>query len=273
MLYQALGAPVPRFAHVPLILGPDKKRLSKRHGATSVTEYGAGLSAGGDGQFSRAARLVAGNDQELFTREELVARVRARRHQRRQRGVQSRRNSTGSISSTSRVWRLLSSRDGCVPGSEAEGLWDSTRISGTGTAWFLAVIEQLKPRAKRLDEFVAVGRFFFTDAIEYDETAVEKHLMVPRRDASIWCARRRRSLSWRRSMRCRSRQRCAAWPTREVKGRVNDSCRACSGDGKSGPGSCVSSSACMCRVARSRPKVRFQLRLLQLISMRGKEFS
>ena len=39
LLYQAVGAPVPQFAHVPLILGPDKKRLSKRHGATSVIEY------------------------------------------------------------------------------------------------------------------------------------------------------------------------------------------------------------------------------------------
>src|SRR5262249_12273406 len=39
ILYRAAGAPVPTFAHVPLILGPDKKRLSKRHGATSVMEY------------------------------------------------------------------------------------------------------------------------------------------------------------------------------------------------------------------------------------------
>jgi len=39
MLYNALGAPLPVFAHVPLILGPDKTRLSKRHGATSVTAY------------------------------------------------------------------------------------------------------------------------------------------------------------------------------------------------------------------------------------------
>src|SRR5262249_16807076 len=39
LLYQAFGAKVPQFAHVPLILGPDKKRLSKRHGATSVMEY------------------------------------------------------------------------------------------------------------------------------------------------------------------------------------------------------------------------------------------
>ena len=58
MLYQAMGAPLPAFAHVPLILGPDKKRLSKRHGATSVGEYEAGLPARSDGEFSGAARSV-----------------------------------------------------------------------------------------------------------------------------------------------------------------------------------------------------------------------
>jgi glutamyl-tRNA synthetase len=39
LMYQALGAPAPRFAHLPLILGPDRQRLSKRHGATSVEAY------------------------------------------------------------------------------------------------------------------------------------------------------------------------------------------------------------------------------------------
>jgi glutamyl-tRNA synthetase len=39
LLYNAFGKPAPAFAHVPLIMGPDKQRLSKRHGATSVTEY------------------------------------------------------------------------------------------------------------------------------------------------------------------------------------------------------------------------------------------
>src|SRR4030095_10701661 len=39
LLYRALGEPAPTFAHLPLILGPDKKRLSKRHGAVAVTEY------------------------------------------------------------------------------------------------------------------------------------------------------------------------------------------------------------------------------------------
>ena len=39
LLYEALGAPLPRFAHLPMIHGPDGKKLSKRHGATAVGDY------------------------------------------------------------------------------------------------------------------------------------------------------------------------------------------------------------------------------------------
>ena len=75
LLFEALGAPAPRFAHVPLILGADKKRLSKRHGATSVTEYAAsGLPAGGDGRTSsRCSAGRPGDDRELMSRDELIA--------------------------------------------------------------------------------------------------------------------------------------------------------------------------------------------------------
>src|SRR5713226_507273 len=71
-LYQALGRPLPKFAHVPLILGTDKARLSKRHGATSVTAYRD------MGYFSEAVvnylvRLAwSYGDQEIFSREELI---------------------------------------------------------------------------------------------------------------------------------------------------------------------------------------------------------
>ncbi|MFP5379935.1 MAG: glutamate--tRNA ligase, partial [Vicinamibacteria bacterium] len=75
LIYNALGAAVPRFAHVPLILGPDKKRLSKRHGATSVTEY-ARLGYLPEAMVNFLALLgwsPGKGDQELFTRDELVA--------------------------------------------------------------------------------------------------------------------------------------------------------------------------------------------------------
>ena len=60
---------------------------------------------------------------------------------------------------------------------ETAGLWDEAFL-GEKHGWFFSVLELLKPRAKRLDEFASLGRFFFSDDLEYDETAVEKHLKV-----------------------------------------------------------------------------------------------
>ena len=68
-----VGADVPQFAHVPLILGPDKKRLSKRHGATSVMEYARqGYLPEAMVNFLALLGWSPGGNQELFTRDELV---------------------------------------------------------------------------------------------------------------------------------------------------------------------------------------------------------
>ena len=164
LLYEALGAPVPRFAHVPLILGPDKKRLSKRHGATSVMEYHAPrLSAGSDGELPRAARLVARDgDQELFTRDELVARVRARRHQRRQRRVQS-REARLVQPAAHHAARARRSRGAACSRCSSTPACGATSFATTERDWFLRVIELLKPRVKKLGQFVEDGRPFFAD--------------------------------------------------------------------------------------------------------------
>jgi glutamyl-tRNA synthetase len=83
--YRALGAPLPIFAHVPLILGPDKTRLSKRHGATSVIAYKQmgilpeafrnflallGWTTGGGRK--QILRDASGKDREIFSTEELI---------------------------------------------------------------------------------------------------------------------------------------------------------------------------------------------------------
>src|SRR2546427_9281400 len=74
LLYRALGAPVPQVAHVPLILGADKKRLSKRHGATSVMEYARqGYLPEAMVNFLALLGWSPGTDQEIFTRDELLA--------------------------------------------------------------------------------------------------------------------------------------------------------------------------------------------------------
>ena len=73
LIYQALGFPVPEFAHLPMILGKDKKKLSKRHAATSVFEYDA-LGYLPDGIFNFLALLgwSPRNDLEIFSREQAV---------------------------------------------------------------------------------------------------------------------------------------------------------------------------------------------------------
>jgi len=72
LIYQALNLPLPAFAHVPMILGPDKKKLSKRHGATAVYEYhDQGILP--EAMFNYLVRLGwSSGDQEIFSPEELL---------------------------------------------------------------------------------------------------------------------------------------------------------------------------------------------------------
>ncbi|MCB2185515.1 MAG: glutamate--tRNA ligase [Deltaproteobacteria bacterium] len=73
LLFQALGAEAPKFAHVPMILGPDKAKLSKRHGATSVVDFRE-MGFLPEAMLNALARLGwSHGDQEMFTREELIS--------------------------------------------------------------------------------------------------------------------------------------------------------------------------------------------------------
>src|SRR5712664_2769177 len=73
LLYRALGASLPVFAHLPLILGPDKTRLSKRHGATSVMAYqDEGIVPEALRNFLALLGWAPGTDRELFNDEELI---------------------------------------------------------------------------------------------------------------------------------------------------------------------------------------------------------
>jgi glutamyl-tRNA synthetase len=176
LLYRALGAPVPQFAHVPLILGPDKKRLSKRHGATSVMEYARqGILPEAMVNFLALLGWSPGaGDRELFTQAELA-------------GTFSLEGISGGNAvfnaekldwfNQQHMMRLapdeLAQR--VRPSFESEGLW-TEEFLGERHAWFFAVLDLLKPRVKRLGEFVSQGRYFFIDEIEYDPQAVTKYL-------------------------------------------------------------------------------------------------
>ena len=174
LLYQAAGAPVPQFAHVPLILGPDKKRLSKRHGATSVMEYARqGFLPEAMVNFLALLGWSPGTDEEIFTRDALV----------RAFALDGISGGNAVFNPEKLEWfnqqhlmRLppteLAAR--VRPSFDAAGLWRDDLLTDRH-AWFFAVLELFRPRAKRLDDFAIQARFFFVDAVEYDPPAVEKY--------------------------------------------------------------------------------------------------
>ncbi len=176
LLYQAMGASVPKFGHVPLILGSDRKRLSKRHGATSVMEY-AKQGYIPEAMLNFLALLgwsPGAGDREVFTRDEL-AQIFA---------LEGISGGNAVFNPEKLDWfnqqhlaRLapeeLAAR--LKPSFVEAGLWSDDLLT-TRHAWFFAVLELLVPRAKRLPDFASQGAFFFRSEVVYDEAAVSKHL-------------------------------------------------------------------------------------------------
>ena len=175
LLFGAIGRPVPAFAHVPLILGTDKKRLSKRHGATSVMEYARqGFLPEALFNFLALLGWSPGNDREIFDKGDLIEAF-----------------SIGGISSGDAVFnpeklewfnqqhiqRLpadeLARR--IEPIMRERGVWRDA-FDGSARAWLLSLIDLLKPRAKRLHDFADETPYLFSDTIAFDATAVAKHL-------------------------------------------------------------------------------------------------
>ena len=178
LLYRALGAALPRFAHVPLILGPDKKRLSKRHGATSVTEYQRqGYLPEAMVNFLALLGWSPGGDQELLSRDELVQRF----------ALEGISGGNAVFNPEKLEWfnqqylmRLPVDDliDRIRPELETAGLW-SDDLTGSRRAWFERVLALLVPRAKRLGDFAPQAAPFLGSVDAYDSVAVAKHLAVP----------------------------------------------------------------------------------------------
>jgi len=178
MLYQAMGAPLPAFAHVPLILGPDKKRLSKRHGATSVGEYETqGYLPEAMVNFLALLGWSPGGDREVFTRDELVAAFTLE-------GISGGDAVFGPDKldwfNQQHLMRLPASEilRRLQPALEAADLWRAS-LAGPDRAWIERVIDLLKPRARKLNDLVEMLRPFLLDAVQRDAAAVSKYLDVP----------------------------------------------------------------------------------------------
>jgi glutamyl-tRNA synthetase len=175
LLFTAFGQPPPRFAHVPLILGPDKKRLSKRHGATSVMEYHRlGYLPEAMVNFLSLLGWSPGDDREMFTRDELIAAF-----------------ALDGISGGNAVFNpekldwfnqqhimrlpLADLAERVKPLLQEADLW-RVELDSTERTWLLRVLDLLRPRVKRLPQFVDDARPFLDGEVSFDDAAVKKHL-------------------------------------------------------------------------------------------------
>src|SRR5271167_996230 len=173
LVYRALGAAPPIFAHVPLILGPDRTRLSKRHGATSVGTYAdEGFLPEAFRNFLALLGWSPGEDAQFLRTSELIERFALS-------GV----SRTNAVFDRAKLeWFNTQYLQGLpieelLPFVEAElrraGLWKD-EWGTTERAWFAHAVDLIRPRTRLLTDFTGWARAFFTDEFEYEQEAREK---------------------------------------------------------------------------------------------------
>lgn len=174
--YHALDAPLPVFAHVPLILGPDKTRLSKRHGATSVMSYRE------EGIVPEAFRnylallgwTPVDSTKEMLRDQELISAF----------GLETLSHSNAVFDRAKLDWfnteyiRAYAAEQ-LLPLVREE--WEAAGVKpdSADDAWLKSAIDLLKTRARNLKDFAGTFRGYFTDSYETDPAAVEKFLKDP----------------------------------------------------------------------------------------------
>jgi glutamyl-tRNA synthetase len=173
LIYHALDYPLPQFGHVSMILGPDKGRLSKRHGATSVLAY-RDMGYLPEALLNYLARLGwAHGDQEIFTREELIAQF----------SLAEVNKAAAVFDPDKLLWlnahylRTLPSErliHELLPHLIREGIVKSP--DEVDHVYLARAIESVRERSKTLLEMVQWLRFYFTDHIIYDDKAAAKFL-------------------------------------------------------------------------------------------------
>jgi glutamyl-tRNA synthetase len=169
-LYQALGHELPQFAHVPLILGTDKARLSKRHGATSVMAY-RDMGYFPEAVVNYLVRLAwSYGDQEIFSRQELIEKF----------SLENVGKSAGVFNPEKFLWvnfHYLKSRplaqlaEEIVPYIQAKGY-----AVPQDQQWLEKMLAILRERAKTLVELVDSAHYFLSDELIFDDKVAKKFL-------------------------------------------------------------------------------------------------
>lgn len=169
LLYEALGFAVPKFAHVPMILGSDKTRLSKRHGATSVMAYKE-MGYLPEALVNYLVRLSwAHGDQEIFSQQELIDLFT----------LEAVGKSPAVFNPDKLLWLNAHYIKEATPerlSEEMKPLWPA-HIRTDDAFFTQKVIADLQPRAKTLVEMASMADFYFADQVQYDEQAAQKFLV------------------------------------------------------------------------------------------------
>lgn len=169
MLYNALGNPLPAFGHVPMVLGKDRTRLSKRHGATSVTAY-RDMGYLPDALINYLVRLGwSHGDQEFFARDELIEKFT----------LENIGNSAGIFDQE----KLLALNADHIKAASPENLSKHLlpflieRGCLAEKGYFLnSVIKTLNTRSKTLIDMAGGALFYFQEEVLYEEKAATKFL-------------------------------------------------------------------------------------------------
>jgi glutamyl-tRNA synthetase len=181
-LFRALGGTVPTFGHLPLILGPDKKRLSKRTGATSVEEFRAeGILPQALYNYLALLGWNPGDDREIFSRQEMIAAFSV-----------DRLNASAAVFDREKLWWMNSQYLSTLPFAEVlshlgpflsevglAGNAGSTGLADADPARLHTALALHQSRARTLKELAASVLPYFQERLDYDPAATAKFLKDP----------------------------------------------------------------------------------------------
>ncbi|TEW54820.1 glutamate--tRNA ligase [Psychromonas sp. RZ22] len=177
-IYEALGAPVPSFAHCSMILGDDGAKLSKRHGAVSVMQYRD------EGYLPNALNnyLVrlgwSHGDQEVFSQQEMIDLF----------SLDHVSKSASAFNTDKLLWlnnHYIKTSDPEYVAGHLQWHMDQQNIDTTNGPALTEVVTALAERAKTLVELANSSRYFYEEYKEFDATAAKKHLRPVAKEALV----------------------------------------------------------------------------------------
>lgn len=175
LLYRALKLIPPQWAHIPLILGEDRSRMSKRHGATAIADYRrAGYLPEALVNFISLLGWSPGDDREILAREEIVKAFEL-----------SRVGRTGAIFDVAKLDWMNGEYLKTLPPEVLVGLWMPLLTArgdlpaGVTSATLEPIVRLFHGRVTHLEDFVTQASAFFKPEVAFDPEAVEKRLKAP----------------------------------------------------------------------------------------------